>query len=79
MSSIRAAGHHDSPRVRRARETLAATEKLAGQAYTEAIACDEVPDALETGWVSGPRGVARPARRAPMRTSKRRGASISPL
>ena len=41
----------ESPRVRKARETLAATETLGGSAYTEAIASDEVQAALET--VSG--------------------------
>ena len=34
--------------MRRARETLAATETLAGAAYTEAIGSDEVQAALET-------------------------------
>jgi hypothetical protein len=38
----------ESPRVRKARETLAATEALAGSAYTEAVASDEVQAALET-------------------------------
>ena len=38
----------ESPRVRKARETLAATEKLGGTAYTEAVGSDEVQAALET-------------------------------
>jgi hypothetical protein len=35
-------------RVRKARETLAATEKLSGKAYTDAFGSDEVQAALET-------------------------------
>jgi hypothetical protein len=38
----------ESPRVRKARETLAATETLGGDAYTTAIGSDEVQAALET-------------------------------
>jgi hypothetical protein len=38
----------ESPRVRKARDTIAATETLAGAAYTEAVGSDEVQAALET-------------------------------
>jgi hypothetical protein len=38
----------EPPRVRKARETLAAAEKLGGRAYTEAVGSDEVQAALET-------------------------------
>jgi hypothetical protein len=38
----------ESPRVRKARATLAATETLGGEAYTAAIGSDEVQAAIET-------------------------------
>ena len=37
----------ESPRVRKAREVLAATESLGGKAYTDAIGSEEVQAALE--------------------------------
>ena len=42
------ASRPESPRVRKARATLTATEKLGGTAYTEAIGSPEVQAALET-------------------------------
>jgi hypothetical protein len=72
----------ETPRIRKARETLAVTEKLAGQAYTDAIGTDEVQDALET--VSGnghdvasddmteeQRGPSRPSRPRPIPAARR--------
>jgi hypothetical protein len=47
----------EPPRVRTARATLAATEKLAGTAYTEAVGSDGVQAALAT--VNG-RGTSEP-------------------
>jgi hypothetical protein len=38
----------ESPRLRKARETLAATERLGGSAYTDAVGSHEVQTALET-------------------------------
>jgi hypothetical protein len=44
----------ESPRVRKARETLAATEALAGPAYTEAVGSPEVQEAIEVVNGHGP-------------------------
>ncbi len=39
----------ESPKARRAKEVIAATESLGGKAYTDAVGSDEVQAALEGG------------------------------